>query len=95
MGHVLAIRSDRESFFRLGARTNMPLLGAVVLTFALQLSTIYVPALQPVFKTEPLTAMELAASLAISSIVFWGVEAEKLYKRRRDARVDAATRDGS
>ena len=43
MGNVLAIRSERESLFRQGLFSNLPLLGAVLLTFALQLATIYVP----------------------------------------------------
>jgi Ca2+-transporting ATPase len=90
MGHVLAIRSDRQSFFRLGLLSNMPLLGAVALTFALQMATIYVPFLQPVFKTEALSLADLGIALAISTIVFWAVEAEKVFKRRRDARAEQA-----
>ena len=82
MGHVLAIRSERDSLFRLGLFSNRPLIGAVVLTFALQLATIYVPALNPVFKTEPLTAAELAISLILSSVVFVAVEIEKGLVRR-------------
>jgi len=86
MGHVLAVRSDRESFFKQGLFSNKPLLNAVLLTFALQMATIYIPFLHPVFKTESLTLSELAIALAISSVVFWGVELEKLIKRRRDRR---------
>ncbi len=82
MGHVMAIRSERESLFRLGLFSNRPLIGAVVLTFALQLATIYVPALNPVFKTEALTAAELIASLVMSSVVFFAVETEKWLVRR-------------
>jgi Ca2+-transporting ATPase len=82
MGNVLAIRSERESFLRQGPFSNLPLLGAVLLTFALQMATIYVPILNPVFKTEPLTAGELAFALALSSVVFAAVEAEKLLRRR-------------
>jgi Ca2+-transporting ATPase len=75
MGHVLAIRSEQESFFK--QRINKPLLGAVLLTFALQMATIYVPILNPIFKTEPLTAGELAVTILLSSIVFLAVELEK------------------
>ncbi|HZX47659.1 MAG TPA: cation-translocating P-type ATPase, partial [Nitrospirota bacterium] len=55
MGHVLAIRSEKESLFSQGILTNKPLFGAVILTFVLQLATIYIPFLNPVFKTEPLS----------------------------------------
>ena len=44
--------------------SNQPLLGAVLLTFALQMATIYVPVLNPIFKTEPLSAGELAICVA-------------------------------
>ncbi|MDY0339595.1 MAG: cation-translocating P-type ATPase [Coriobacteriia bacterium] len=91
MGHVLAVRSDRESFFKQGFKTNLPLTGAVALTFVLQMGTIYIPVVnEKVFKTQPLTWDELLVALAISSVVFWGVELEKLIKRRIDARALAA-----
>jgi Ca2+-transporting ATPase len=82
LGHVLAIRSDRDSVFRQGFLSNVPLLGAVLFTVGLQLATLYVPAFNPVFKTEPLTASELAFCLAISTVVFFAVEGEKLLVRR-------------
>jgi P-type Ca2+ transporter type 2C len=77
MGHVLAIRSERESLFSQGLSSNLPLLGAVALTFLLQMATVYVPFLNPVFNTEPLTAGELLFCLALSSVVFLAVEIEK------------------
>ena len=83
MGHVIAIRSERESIFTQGFLSNKPLVGAFLLTFALQMATIYVPQLNPVFKTEPLTLNELLFTLVLSSVVFIAVEIEKLMKRRR------------
>lgn len=82
MGHVLAIRSDRESLFSQGLFSNKPLVGAFLLTFILQMATIYVPVLNPIFKTEPLTLAELAFTLILSSVVFVAVEIEKVIKRR-------------
>jgi Ca2+-transporting ATPase len=82
MGHVLAIRSERESLFSQGLMSNKPLLGAFLLTIALQMATIYVPFLNTVFKTAPLSTAELGAALLLSSIVFATVEVEKLLKRR-------------
>ena len=83
MGHVLAIRSEQESLFTQGLFSNRPLVGAFLLTFGLQMATIYLPFLNPIFKTERLTFFELALTLAMSSVVFIAVEIEKLVKRRR------------
>ncbi len=83
MGHVLAVRSEKESFFGQGALSNKPLFGAVLLTFALQMATIYVPFLNPVFKTAPLTAGELGVTILFSTVVFIAVEIEKRIKRSK------------
>jgi Ca2+-transporting ATPase len=86
LAHVLAIRSERHSLFTQGLLSNRPLLGAVVLTVGLQLATIYVPALQVVFKTEPLGVAELALALGTAGVVFVAVEIEKWTMRRRGRR---------
>lgn len=83
LGHVLAIRSERESLFKIGLFSNKPLLAAVILSFVFQMATIYVPFLNPIFKTEPLTLNELVFTLALSSVVFFAVEIEKLFRRKR------------
>lgn len=83
MGNVLALRSEKESFFALGIFSNKYLLGAVVLTFVLQMATVYVPALNPIFKTEPLTLNELLLTFLLSSVVFVAVELEKLLRRKK------------
>ncbi len=88
MGHVLAIRSDSQSLFSLSIFSNKPLIGAVALTFILQLATIYIPALNPIFKTEPLSLNELLIALAVSSIVFFAVELEKVVKKCREKKVN-------
>lgn len=77
LGHVLAIRSERVSLFKIGATSNPQLLAAVLFTFALQMATLYVPLCNAWFKTEPLSAGELLACLALSAIVFFAVEIEK------------------
>jgi Ca2+-transporting ATPase len=82
MAQVLAIRSERLSLFQQGIFTNLPLLGAVVLTVLLQLATIYVPVLNPIFHTSPLTLVELALCLALSSAIFFIVETGKWLARR-------------
>jgi Ca2+-transporting ATPase len=82
LGHVMAIRSEHEALLTQGVFSNRPLIVAVLFTVALQMAVIYVPWLNPIFKTEPLAWDELAFCLAMSSIVFLAVEAEKWLRRR-------------
>ncbi len=85
MGHALAVRSG-ESLFKVGLLSNKALLGAVLLTFVLQMAVVYVPFLQDLFGTDALSAGELLLSLVLSTVVFWGVELEKWLMRRGRAR---------
>jgi len=90
MGHVLAIRSNRESLFSQGLLSNAPLLGAVLTTFALQMGVIYIPAMNVIFKTVPLDLADLVLCLALSSVVFVAVELHKALLRRRAPRPEHA-----
>lgn len=83
MGNALAIRSERDSLFSIGLLSNKAMLGAVLLTFVLQLAVTYVPFLQPIFRTQALTAGELAISLGASTVVFIASEIWKAFLRRR------------
>ncbi len=83
MAHVMGIRSEQDPLWRIGIASNRPLLGAVLLTFALQMATIYVPVLNPIFKTEPLSLAELAVCLAAAAVVWVATEAEKAWRRAR------------
>ena len=82
MGNVMAIRSERESLIPARTLSNLPLLGAVLLTFGLQLMTVYVPLFNPIFRTAPLNLLELAACLALSAFIFAVIEIEKYLARR-------------
>ena len=82
MGNVLAIRSESDSLFRLGLFSNPHLLGAVALTFALQLATIYAPPFQKLFRTEALSLTDLGYCLAFSCVVFVAVEMKKLIQNQ-------------
>ena len=82
MAHVMAIRSETDSLFTQGLRSNMPLLGAVALTFALQMATIYVPFLHPIFKTQALSLAELISCIGLALLVWLAVELEKAWRRR-------------
>ena len=80
--HSLAVRSETESLFHIGLFSNLPMLGAVIVTLLLQLMVIYVPALNSIFYTQPLPMFDLAVCLALSSLVLFAVEIEKWLVRR-------------
>jgi Ca2+-transporting ATPase len=85
MGNALAIRSETYSLFSIGVFSNPALIGAVTLTFALQLAVVYVPFLQAIFQTVALSLPELVICLVASTLVFWAVEAVKWIARQRSA----------
>jgi Ca2+-transporting ATPase len=82
LGHVMAVRSDRTFLYQQGIFSNLPLVGSVLLTFLLQLGLIYIPAMNKIFHTMPLTWQELLFCIGMSLIVFHAVELEKWIKMR-------------
>jgi Ca2+-transporting ATPase len=81
MAHILGIRSEVDSSWRIGMQSNRPLLAAVGLTIALQLVIVYAPFAQPWFKTAPLSGAELGMCFAAASAVLLAVEGEKAWRR--------------
>jgi len=83
MGNALALRTNRESLFTVGLMSNKAMVGAVLLTFVLQMALIYVPFLQGFFQTNALSPMELLITLLASSIIFIAVELDKWRRRQQ------------
>jgi Ca2+-transporting ATPase len=77
LAHVMAIRSDKISTFSLGFFSNRYLAMAVCASILLQMAIIYMPTLNAIFKTQPLTLSELTICFALSSVIFIAVEIEK------------------
>lgn len=86
MGHIMAIRSERQSLFKIGPASNRFLLGAVGITVGLQLALVYAPFLQAIFKTTSLSPTALALTVTVSGGIFAAVEAEKWFTRRESHR---------
>lgn len=82
LGHVYAIRSDRKFIYGKMLFSNKPLIGAILLTFALQLAVIYLPFANDIFKTQPLPLNDLLICIFLSTIVFHAVELEKWIKNK-------------
>lgn len=81
LAHVFAIRSD-EFIYKKGLLSNMPLFITVVFTFLLQTAVIYFPFANEVFKTQPLSAVELLICIGVALILFHAVELEKWVKKK-------------
>lgn len=77
IGLAQSMRSERVSLFRMNILSNKPLLGAVILTFILQLFVVYMPVLQNIFHTIALSPRDLLISLALSSVAIWAMELDK------------------
>ncbi len=80
--HALAIRSEKDSLFRIGFFSNPMLMGSLLLTLGLQMMIIYIPFLQPIFHTSALSPGELAICLTLPWVVLLVVEGEKWAARR-------------
>jgi Ca2+-transporting ATPase len=83
MANALAVRSTKDSLFRIGLLSNRPLVLVVVATLALQTALIYLPVFQKIFSTTSLSAVDLVVSVLLSSLVFWAIELQKHFARHR------------
>lgn len=72
-----------KSLFKLGIFTNKKLIFATGISFFLQMSVVYIPFLQKVFKTEPLGLFDWVLVLAIASFPLWAMEIVKIANKKR------------
>ena len=82
MGHAYSLRSHIDSAFKLPFFGNPLLLVAIAITLVVQIGAVYIPFFNDIFATNPLTAGQLALCLVLSTVVFIGVEIEKVLMRR-------------
>ncbi len=81
--HAWNSRSETVSIFRIGLTSNPFLFYSMVAAFFAQLAFIYVPALQWVFRTEPITAQEWINVMMLSLSVIFVVEIDKLIRSKK------------
>ncbi|MCE5299975.1 MAG: cation-translocating P-type ATPase, partial [Spirochaetia bacterium] len=81
LGHVLAVRYEKKTLFSAGMFSNVYLWGAVLVVFAAQMAVVYLPFMNTIFQTQPLSLMELVLVIVLSGILFTAVEIEKFFKR--------------
>lgn len=66
LGNALSVRSMYQSMFSSGIFANRGMWGAIILTVILQLTIIYTPFLQPVFKTATLEWKPMSVILIVT-----------------------------
>lgn len=76
-------RSELQSVFTISPLSNLFLFYSMIAAFFAQLAVLYVPFLQWVFKTEPLTTTEWIHVGTISITIVFIVEIDKWIRRRR------------
>jgi Ca2+-transporting ATPase len=79
--HSFNCRSTHDSIFTLGLFTNTRLVWATFISFLLQISVVYIPALRIIFKTLQLGWFDWVLVLLISSFPLWVMEIVKLTSR--------------
>ena len=72
----------KESIFKLKIFSNPQLVMATGLSFVLQMAVIYVPFLQPVFKTQTMSGLDLGMIIVFSSLPLWIMELVKALNRK-------------
>lgn len=82
-------RSELQSIFRINLLSNPFLFVSLIAAVFAQLAVLYVPALQWVFRTVPLTASEWREVLLVSATVVLVVEIDKWLRRRSEKSADA------
>jgi Ca2+-transporting ATPase len=77
------VRTERESVFRIGLLSNPRLVAAECLGVAIMAAISYVPALQALFHTAPLSVTDWAVLVAFGLLLLFADEGRKWWLRRR------------
>jgi Ca2+-transporting ATPase len=88
MFHAIAMRSQRESIFKLNT-FNFWLLGAFLLTTFLTLIVIYVPFLAKIFEFTSINLAEFSVAFGLAFSIIPIIEIIKFFQRRIDRKVKA------
>ncbi len=88
---ALEVRTEKRSLFSVGLLSNKPMLGAVAIGIATQLALVYVPFLQRIFKTVPMSVTHMAMAASTAFVIILVAEVWKWWLRRRGGRFAGAT----
>jgi Ca2+-transporting ATPase len=73
-----------ESLFKIGLLSNKKLILATTVSFFLQMAVVYIPFLQKIFKTEPLSFFDWIVAVLISSLPLWAMEVVKVINKKKE-----------
>jgi magnesium-transporting ATPase (P-type) len=93
--NALAVRTDRQSVFRIGLLSNPWLLAAGCFGIALMATISYAPPLQAVFNTAPLGPADWAVLAAFGALLLAAEEGRKWLLRRRHTAARTARTGGT
>jgi magnesium-transporting ATPase (P-type) len=79
-------RTERASLARVGVLSNLPLLGAEILGLIIVCAISYVPFLQGIFNTAPLSAVDWGVLWGFAGLLLVAEEGRKALARRNDRR---------
>lgn len=85
LGHALAIKSNDVSIFKSGFLKNKAMLWATFLSISFQLTIIYTPFFNEIFKIKSLSILELTQTIVISSVIFLVVEIAKYLRYKKNS----------
>ena len=80
---AFAARSSRQTFWEVGAFSNMKLVGVVVISFLIQLGLHHIPATQALFKLGRLSVEDCALSVIVGLLPVTVLELSKIARRWR------------
>ena len=80
--HAFNCRSERWSLFQLGVGTNRALVGAFLLSLAVHVAVLTVPAVSTVFKVAPLPVENWVLMGAMGVLPLLAMKVIKLVRRR-------------
>ncbi|MCW3114982.1 MAG: ATPase [Segetibacter sp.] len=83
LGNALSVRSVYHSIFSTGLFANRGMWGAIILTVILQLLIVYVPLLQPIFKTTSLDWNIIGTILIVTFVCVLVIELLKYLNKRK------------
>lgn len=75
--NLFAVRSDRESIFAIGLLSNRPLVGAALLDVAVAVAVSYLPPLQHLFGTAPLSVADWLVLVGFGALLLAADELRK------------------